>query len=90
MLVASLVVSVLVAVGGDTNFYQTERWQAPTMGDLTTCADMAHELNVGFDYLIRQGLNQDWQSKTATCELINVGDDDDSPAPAASHVAYTF
>ncbi|QBJ04448.1 hypothetical protein HOV23_gp125 [Pseudomonas phage Lana] len=90
MLVASLVVSVLASIGGDTNFYQTESWKAPTMGELQTCADMAHSLNVGFDYQIRQGLNKDWQSKTATCELVNVGDDDDDKAPVATNAAFKF
>lgn len=73
-LIASLVVAVTVSVGADVNFYQAESWKGPTMPELQTCADMADELNAGFGYLVQQGLNTDWQTKYATCELVAVAD----------------
>ena len=74
MLVASLVIAVMTSIGADTNFYQAESWQGPTTVELETCAQMAGDLNAGFDYLIRQGKNDGWQSKTASCEIIMVAD----------------
>lgn len=94
MLIASLVIVVTAAVGSDPNFYQAESWKGPTDADLTTCATMARELNDTFDAMIRQGLNKDWQSKSAYCELVAAGDDDSAePAsytPQAKPVSYKF
>lgn len=90
-LIASLTVAVTVSVGAGENFYQMESWQGPTEADLTVCASMANDLNAGFDYMIRQGLNKDWQSKTATCEIILIGGDDEDEAIAAvPKVAFRF
>ena len=74
-LIASLVISVTAAVNTAPNFYQAESWQGATPSDLVTCATMAADLNAQFDFLVSQGLNKDWQTKTATCELIPDGDD---------------
>lgn len=69
MLIASLVISVTAAIGADVNFYQPENWTGPTNDELVTCAQMARDLNREFDFLVSQGLNTDWQMKTATCEI---------------------
>lgn len=86
-IIAALVIAVLPAVGAGENFYQAESWNGPTGDDLETCATMAEELNVTFDAMIRGGLNVDWQSKTATCEIRLAPDaDDDKP----SRVSFKF
>lgn len=77
-LIASLVVSVVATVGADNNFYEPQSWQAPTMEELQTCADMADGLNASFEYIRVNGLPRDWHTKYATCELVAV----DGPAPA--------
>jgi hypothetical protein len=93
-LIASLTIAVTAAIGSGENFYQAESWSEPTREELVTCAQMAADLNSGFDYLIRQGLNKDWQSKTATCELIPTEDTDGkaapAKAPAPARVSFTF
>lgn len=94
-LIAALVIAVLPTVGAGENFYQAESWNGPTTDDLETCATMAEELNVTFDAMIRAGLNVDWQSKTATCEIRLAPDDDGEPLPASdavksSRVTFTF
>ena len=70
MLIASLVIVVVANLGDDPNFYGAESWHGPTTADLTQCATMARDLNQSFDYLQAQGLNSDWQSKSATCDVI--------------------
>lgn len=90
-LIASLVIAVTASVNTAPNFYQAESWKGATPSELVTCATMAADLNAQFDFLISQGLNKDWQTKTATCELIPDGeeeDDGDDAAPA--RVAYKF
>ena len=94
-LIAKLIIAVLPAVGAGENFYQAETWNGPTADDLETCATMAEELNITFDAMIRGGLNVDWQSKTATCEISLAPDDDSEPLPASaavkpSRVTFTF
>lgn len=94
-LIAKLVIAVLPAIGASENFYQAESWNGPTADDLETCATMAEELNITFDAMIRGGLNVDWQSKTATCEISLAPDDDSEPLPASaavkpSRVTFTF
>lgn len=94
-LIAALTIAVLPAVGAGENFYQAESWKGPTEDDLTTCATMAEELNITFDAMIRAGLNVDWQSKTATCEIRLAPDDDGEPLPASAavkpaRVTFTF
>ena len=69
MLLASLVIVVVASLGDDPNYYHVENWQAPTMADLTTCATMAEELNASFRYLADNGLNTDWQTKEASCDV---------------------
>lgn len=95
MLIASLVIVVTASIGSDPNFYQAESWKGPTNDELVTCATMARELNDTYDAMIRQGLNHDWQVKTATCELVAVGDEEEGAAPAsdkasAMQVSYQF
>lgn len=87
-LAAALVIAVTVSLGDGTNFYQPQNWQGPTMSDLETCASMARDLNDGFDYLIREGKNTDWQSKAASCEVYMV--DDVKPGAAAKPVSFKF
>lgn len=87
-LVAALVIAVLPAIGSGENFYQAESWNGPTMSDLETCATMAEGLNVTFDAMIRSGLNVDWQSKTATCEIRLAPDD--GPDVKPSRVSFKF
>lgn len=82
-LIAALVIAVLPAVGAWENFYQAETWNGPTADDLETCATMAEELNITFDAMIRAGLNVDWQSKTATCEIRLAPEDEAQPTSAA-------
>lgn len=94
-LIAALTIAVLPAIGAGENFYQAEVWKGPTMDDMETCATMADELNITFDAMIRAGLNVDWQSKTATCEVRLAPDDDSEPLPASaavkpSRVTFTF
>lgn len=92
-LIAALVIAVLPAVGAGENFYQAESWNGPTGDDLETCATMAEELNITFDAMIRAGLNVDWQSKTATCEIRLAPEDEAQPTSAAvkpSRVTFTF
>lgn len=94
-LVAALSIAVLPAIGAGESFYQAEVWIGPTEDDLYTCATMAEELNVTFDAMIRAGLNVDWQSKTAACEIRLADDSDGEPQPASaavkpSRVTFTF
>ena len=42
------------------------------MVEVGHCAQMAKDMNEQFDYLIAKGLNSDWQTKTATCEVFPV------------------
>lgn len=85
-LIASLVISVTAAVNTAPNFYQAESWQGATPNDLVTCATMAADLNAQFDFLVSQGLNKDWQTKTATCELTPDGEEDDGDDAAQPSV----
>lgn len=86
MLIASLVIAVTASVGSDPNFYQPQNWKGPTMSEMETCAHMARDLNAGFEYLVSQGLNTDWQTKYASCELVAI---DDDSAEGAEHAADT-
>lgn len=72
----ALMVSVTAEVGSDPNLYQTETWEGPTMVEVGHCAQMAKDLNELYDYLVAKGLNRDWQTRTATCEVFPV---DESP-----------
>lgn len=65
----ALMVSVTSNVGSDANLYQTATWEGPTMVEVGHCAQMAADLNEQFAYLVAKGLNHDWQTKTATCEV---------------------
>lgn len=78
-LIASLIVAVVTNVGADTNYYEAESWQGPTMSELQSCADMADGLNASFEVIRAKGLARDWHTKYASCELVAV---DDGPAPA--------
>ena len=54
---------------------------------------MAQSLNVGFDYLIAQGLNTDWQIKTATCEVFLLDEPPEDHVeirPVAQQVSFKF
>jgi len=94
-IVATLTIAVLPAIGAGESFYHAEVWKGPTEDDLHTCATMAEELNVTFDAMIRAGLNVDWQSKTAVCEIRLSDDDEGEVQPASStakrsRVTFTF
>lgn len=89
-LVAALTIAVLPAIGSGESFYQAESWNGPTEDDLTACATMAEELNVTFDAMIRAGLNVDWQSKTASCEIRLAPDDESEPDAKPSRVSFKF
>lgn len=89
----ALMVSVTAQVGSDPNLYQEQTWEAPTHDEINNCAAMAQSLNVGFDYLIAQGLNRDWQIKTATCEVYLLDEPPEDQAeirPAAKKVSFKF
>lgn len=89
----ALMVSVTAQVGSDPNLYQEQSWEAPTHDEINNCAAMAQSLNVGFDYLIAQGLNKDWQIKTATCEvylLDEAPEDQVEIKPSAKKVSFKF
>lgn len=85
MLIASLVIVVVANLGDDPNIYHPQNWSGPTESDLTTCAQMADDLNAGFSHIENAGLPRDWQDKYATCE-IRIGADD----AGAKKVAYKF
>lgn len=65
----ALMVSVTAHLGADPNLYQEQTWEAPTAQEVIDCAGMAKSLNLAFDYTIAKGLNNNFQMKTATCEV---------------------
>ena len=79
MLIAALVIAVSASLGADPNYYQPQTWEGPTETDLTTCATMAGELNATYKYLADNGLNTDWQTKEASCEVYVQAVDVDTP-----------
>lgn len=91
-LLASLMIEVVANMGDGSNFYLAQTWVGPTETDLVTCATMSKDLNAGFDYMVREGLNVDWQTKTATCEVYLSPDAEpaSTAAPRPSRVTFTF
>lgn len=74
----ALLVSVTATYGSDPNLYQEQSWEAPTAQEVQDCAGMAQSLNAGFEYLIAKGLNIDFQTKVATCEVFLLDEPADS------------
>jgi len=68
-LAAALVIAVVGNVGDDTNYYEPQTWYAPDAAELVSCARMAHDLNEQFEFMASKGLNVEWQSKFASCEV---------------------
>lgn len=85
----ALIVSVTASIGADPDLYQAQSWEAPTAEEIQICASMAQGLNDGSDYLIAKGLNRDWQSKSATCEVFLL-DDPVADEPEISRVNFKF
>jgi hypothetical protein len=79
MLIAALVIAVTATFGSDPNYYQPQTWEGPTMADMSDCATMAAELNTTYKYMAENGLNTDWQTKEASCEVYVQTVDVDTP-----------
>lgn len=79
-IIATLLVTVTLSVGTDPNLYHAESWKNPTMEELQICADMAADMTDTFVAMVEQGLNKDWQSQYATCELTPFDENAAEPA----------
>lgn len=81
-LVAALVVSTLVSVGGDVTYAQPQTWDGPTLMDIRDCANMAKEMTLTYQAMQARGLNADWQEKWVNCEVYPSDEPDAEAAPA--------